>query len=113
MEKKIQFGTITTYLGYILRESAFKKRKALTNSNISFNFEFLAVSIDPTQFWILSLSHIYAMNKDQTLAAWTKGTNEADWCIRFYSACVVKDNLQTQPWSQVFLKPLLFREFTL
>ena len=48
MEKKIQFGTITTYLGYILRESAFKKRKALTNSNISFNFEFLAVSIDPT-----------------------------------------------------------------
>lgn len=90
-----------------------KKKKGLTNSNISFNFEFLAVSIDPTQFWTLSLSHIYAMNKDQTLAAWTKGTNEADWCIRFYSACVVKDILQTQPWSQVFLKPLLFREFTI
>lgn len=60
MEKKLfQLRALITYLGYVLREPAFLKKKLLTGSNISFNFEFLAVSIDPEKISVLGFSRIY------------------------------------------------------
>lgn len=61
MEKKnlFQLRALITYLEYVLREPAFFKKKLLTGSNISFNFEFLAVSIDPMKISVLSFSHVY------------------------------------------------------
>lgn len=68
MEKNLfQLRALITYLEYVLREPAFLKKKLPKGSNISFNFELLAVLLTQWKFQYSVLAIF--MKKDQTLTA--------------------------------------------
>ena len=65
------------------------------------------------KFSVLSLSHVCAIEKGQTLTAGTQGAKEADLSTRFYFACIIKEYPSNSILTMDVPQTILIREFAM